>query len=41
LFDRPKSTVGCSANGRLRRKRGRGEEEEEEEENNHLLNVQK
>ena len=28
LFDRPKPTVGCSANGRRRRK----EEEEEEEE---------
>jgi len=27
LFDRPKPTVGCSANGR---RRGGGEEEEEE-----------
>ena len=32
LFDRPKPTVGCSANGRRRRRRKEEEEEEEEEE---------
>jgi hypothetical protein len=32
LFDRPKPTVGCSANGRRR-----GEEEEEEEEEESLI----
>jgi hypothetical protein len=32
LFDRPKPTAGCSANGRRRRRRRKEEEQEEEEE---------
>jgi len=31
LFDRPKPTVGCSANGRRRRRRRRKKKEEEED----------
>jgi hypothetical protein len=40
LFDRPKPTAGCSANGRRRRRRRRRKKERKKKDTNNLILIQ-